>query len=98
MAGAPAGNQNGTKQKRLLSDCLKRELTQRPDDVLAITNKLIESAKAGEAWAMALIHDRVDGKAPQPVVGGDEDDPALKVLSEITIRAIDADRSTAKGG
>jgi hypothetical protein len=98
MAGAPAGNRNGTKQKRLLSDCLKRELTQRPDDILAIANKLIESAKAGEPWAMALIHDRVDGKAPQPVVGGDDDDPAVKVLTEITIRAIDADRSTAKGG
>jgi hypothetical protein len=98
MAGAPAGNRNGTKQKRLLSDCLKRELTQRPGDILAIANKLIESAKAGEPWAMALIHDRVDGKAPQPVVGGDDDDPAVKVLTEITIRAIDADRSTAKGG
>lgn len=74
MAGAPTGNQNGTKQKRLLSDCLKRELTQRPGDVLAIANKLIESAKAGEAWAMTLIHERVDGKLPQPVVGSDDPD------------------------
>lgn len=74
MAGAPVGNTNGAKQKRMLADCLKRELTQRPDDVLAIANKLIESAKAGEAWAMALIHERVDGKLPQPVVGSDDPD------------------------
>jgi hypothetical protein len=76
MAGAPVGNANGAKQKRLLADCLKRELTQRPQDILAIANKLIESAKAGEAWAMTLIHERVDGKLPQPLVGGDDDDDA----------------------
>jgi hypothetical protein len=74
--GAPVGNNNGAKQKRLLTDALKRELTQRPDDVLAIANKLIERAKEGDSWAMALIHDRVDGKAPQPLVGGDEEDGA----------------------
>jgi hypothetical protein len=72
--GAPVGNQNGAKQKRLLTDTLKRELTQRPEDVLAIANKLIEAAKAGEPWAQSLIHDRVDGKAPQPIVGGDDED------------------------
>jgi hypothetical protein len=74
--GAPAGNANAAKSKRLLTDALKRELTQRPEDVLAIANKLIEAAKKGEPWAMSLIHDRVDGKAPQPLVGGDEEDGA----------------------
>lgn len=78
MAGAPLGNRNGTKKNRLLTDCLKRELTQNPDDVLAVTRKLIEAAKAGEAWAQALIHDRVDGKVPQPLVG-DDDEPAMKM-------------------
>lgn len=85
MAGAPVGNTNAAKQKRLLTDALKRELTQRPDDVLAIANKLIDSAKAGEPWAMSLIHDRVDGKAPQPIVGDDSEDPIriAKVAREI---------------
>lgn len=59
----------------MLADCLKRELTQNPQDVLAIATKLIASAKAGESWAMQLIHDRVDGKLPQPVVGDDDEDP-----------------------
>jgi hypothetical protein len=77
MAGAPIGNTNGAKQKRLLSDCLKRELTQKPDDVLAIARKLIESAKEGQAWAMALVHERVDGKMPQAIVG-DDDEPPVK--------------------
>jgi hypothetical protein len=70
--GAPIGNTNGTKKHRLLSDSLKRELTQNPDDVLAITRRLIEAAKAGEPWAQTLVHDRSDGKVPQPIVGDDE--------------------------
>lgn len=81
MAGAPVGNTNGSKAKRLLSDTLKRELTQNPQDVLAIAQKLIESAKAGEAWAMQLIHDRVDGKVPQPLTGSDDpEDSPLRLL------------------
>ena len=76
MAGAPVGNTNGAKQKRLLSDCLKRELTQKPEDILAIARKLIESAKEGQPWAMNLLHERVDGKVPQALVG-DDDEPAI---------------------
>lgn len=83
--GAPLGNQNGSKQKRLLTDCLKRELTQNPEDVLAVTRKLIESAKAGEAWAQTLIHERCDGKVPQPIVGDDDHPPVGIATIERTI-------------
>ncbi len=80
--GAPAGNQNARKQNRVLTDSLRRELTQHPEDVLAITRKLIEAAKSGEAWAQTLVHDRSDGKVPQPVVGDNEEDP-INILSRI---------------
>lgn len=92
MAGAPIGNKNGLKKHRILGDTLKRELTQNPEDVLAIARKLIESAKAGEAWAQQLVHDRVDGKVPQPVVGDDEED-AIRTVSEVIMRAVDATSS-----
>lgn len=64
--------------------------------------KLVELMNCGSprtevAAAQALL-DRGYGKPAQAIIGGDDDDPAVKVLSEITIRAIDADRSTAKGG
>jgi hypothetical protein len=99
MAGAPVGNRNGAKANRMLTDALKRELTQRPEDVLAIARRLIESAKSGDPWAQNLIYDRVDGKVPQALIGGDEDDPAISVVQEILIRAIDAtgDRPTKEG-
>jgi hypothetical protein len=93
MPGAPLGNANGAKKNRLLTSALKRELTQNPEDVTAIARKLIESAKAGESWAMALIHDRVDGKAPQPIVGGDDDDSPIKTVTRIELVNLD-ERST----
>jgi hypothetical protein len=85
---APLGNQNASKKNRVLTDSLRRELAQNPEDVLAITRKLIEAAKSGEPWAQALVHDRSDGKVPQAIIGGDEDDPAVKV-EQIIIRAVD---------
>lgn len=87
MAGAPVGNRNGVKKQRLLGDCLKRELTQSPEDVLAIARRVIEGAKAGEPWAVALAYDRTDGKLPQPIVGDDSEDPIS--FNEILIKAVD---------
>lgn len=97
MAGAPEGNQNARKRNRLLTDTLKRELTQKPEDVLAIVLKLIEDAKAGDAAARGLLFDRVDGKVPQPLVGDDEHDAIS--LKEILIRSVAAsDRPPTEGG
>lgn len=81
---APEGNQNARKRNRLLTDALKRELTQNPEDVLAIAQKLIQSAKDGEPWAQALIHERVDGKVPQALVG-DEDEPPILLKGVIEL-------------
>jgi hypothetical protein len=83
MAGAPEGNQNSTREKRMLTSILKRELIQRPEDALAIVNKMITAAIAGEPWAVKEIFDRAEGKPKQPVVGGDDDDSPLKVVHKI---------------
>lgn len=88
MAGAPLGNRNGAKKNRLLTDALRRELVQNPDDAVAIARKTIECAKNGEAWAQALAYERLDGKVPQAIVGDDEEDPVS--IREILIRAVDA--------
>jgi hypothetical protein len=95
--GAPTGNQNGAKKNRLLTDALRRELVQNPDDAVAIARKTIECAKAGEPWAQNLAYERLDGKVPQAIVGDDEEAPIT--IREIVIRAVDAasDRSTSQG-
>jgi hypothetical protein len=74
---APVGNQNAAKKNRMLTDALKRELTQNPEEVRKIARKVIDSAIEGQPWAQQLIHDRVDGKVPQPVVGDDDEPPVM---------------------
>jgi hypothetical protein len=91
MAGAPEGNQNASKSKRMFNSALKRALTQGPQRLEAVVEKLISLAEQGESWAVKELIDRVDGKAPQPVVGGDDDDNPISV-KEIVIRAVDAAR------
>lgn len=39
--------------------------------------------------AAQIILDRAYGKVPQSVIGGDEGDPALRVLNEVVYRVID---------
>lgn len=88
LEGGQPGNTNGTKSKRVLADALKRELAQRPERVVSIIKRLLDEAEAGEAWAMDLVFERVDGKLPQPIVG-DSDEPGIK-FAEIIVRAIAA--------
>ena len=97
MAGAPEGNQNASKSKRIFTAALKRVLTQAPNEVDDIVNMLIGKAKEGEPWAVKELIDRVDGKAPQPLTGGDDDENPITV-KEILIRAIAPDRSTEESG
>ena len=91
--GAPTGNSNATKGKRLFNSALKRALTQGPERIEKIVNMLIEQAEAGEPWAVKELIDRVDGKPAQSIIGGDDDDPAIRTVSEILIRAVDAANS-----
>lgn len=48
-----------------------------------VAEELVNQALAGEGWAIKEIADRTDGKVPQAVIGGDEDDPAVSVIAEI---------------
>lgn len=97
MAGAPEGNHNARKRPRLLTDALRRELTQKPEEALGVARKLIESALAGESWAQNLLWERSEGRMPQAIVGDDEQDPIS--LREILIRSVNTrDRPTTEGG
>jgi hypothetical protein len=64
--GAPEGNQNAKKGK-LFYDALRKILVQEDHKRLhKITEKLVQSAENGDAWAVKEIMDRIDGKAVQP--------------------------------
>lgn len=45
----------------------------------AVADALVEKGMAGDVQAIKEIADRIDGKVPQGVIGGEEDDPPIRV-------------------
>jgi len=88
MAGRPAGSQNKDKPFR---DAIRMESIlaesgeaspAKPGSLRYIARQLL--IRAGEETAAAReIGDRLDGKPAQAIIGGDEDDPGVKIISRI---------------
>lgn len=92
--GAPLGNQNAARAKKW-REAIMRALARKSGSVEAGLDAAADKLAAlaidqSDKWALEEIGNRLDGKPAQAIIGGDEDDPALKVLTEITIRAVDA--------
>ena len=49
----------------------------------------VKKALTGDVPAIKELADRVDGKVPQGVIGGEDDDPAVKVLHQIERLIVD---------
>jgi len=56
----------------------------------AVADALVDRAMSGDVQAIKEIADRIDGKVPQGVVGGDEGDNPI--ITEIVIRGVSASR------
>jgi hypothetical protein len=93
-SGGQPGNQNAAKGK-LWQQAIKRALARASNSTVDSgldrgADELVKAFFAGEQWAIKELGDRLDGKPAQAIVGGGEDDPAIKTVSEILIRAVDA--------
>lgn len=86
--GAQPGNQNATKRTRIISDAIRRKLVQDPARAARIAESILVGAENGDLGCFKELLDRVEGKAPQPIVGDDDSDPIS--IKELVIRAIDA--------
>jgi hypothetical protein len=86
-----AGNANsGRKQEKPFRDALRIELAAAGEDSKAlrkIARALIEKAGEGDMQAIKELADRVDGKVPQGLIGGDEDDNPLQLVTKIELVA-----------
>ena len=80
--GAPVGNQNAAKGK-MFEGALKRALARNDGSLNKIADELVSKAITGEQWAVQMVADRLDGKAKQQIVGGDEDDNPLRFVARI---------------
>jgi hypothetical protein len=54
----------------------------------AVADALVNKAISGDVAAIKEVADRLDGKVPQGVIGGDEDDNPI--VQEIIIRGVSA--------
>lgn len=86
--GAPVGNQNAAKGK-MFEGALKRALARNDGSLNRIADELVNKAIDGEQWAVQMVADRLDGKAKQQVVGGDEDDNPLRFIARIERVVVD---------
>jgi hypothetical protein len=93
--GAQPGNQNAKKAKRW-QDALNKALARFESAELKvaagqaldkIAEGVVAQALAGDKDSWQEIANRLDGKVPQALIGGGDDDPAIKV-EEIVIRAV----------
>jgi hypothetical protein len=94
-----AGNANsGRKQEKPFRDALRIELAAAEGNqrgLRLIARKLIEAAEEGKMDAIKELADRMDGKAPQAIVG-DEENP-LEVVHRIERQIVRANPSDSNG-
>jgi hypothetical protein len=85
--GAQPGNQNAKKAKRW-QDALNKALARFESDELKVkagealdkvAETVVQQALAGNKDAWQEISQRLDGKVPQALIGGDEDDAPIRI-------------------
>jgi hypothetical protein len=90
---APLGNQNAAKAKRW-QDALNKALARyaTPDGRIKagealdkIAELVVEKAIGGDKDSILEIGNRLDGKPAQAIIGGDDDQPPLKIEGRIKL-------------
>lgn len=87
-----SGNPKGRRQEKPFADALRMELLAAGEDHKAlrlVARKLIQCAQDGDGWAVKELLDRTDGKVPQGIIGGGEDDAPflVSVIERRIVRA-----------
>ena len=83
-----AGNQEAKKANHKKPRIITQKLIARLNDAdgAALDRMLaaiIAKAQEGDVPAFKEIMDRVEGKPAQAIIGGDDDDPAIKLIHRI---------------
>lgn len=87
-------NPRGQQRDKPFRDALRLELAAAGEDQKALRaiakNLIAEAQKTDNALgAIREIADRMDGKVPQGLIGGDEDDNPIRTVTEIRTTIID---------
>lgn len=63
--GGQPGNTNAKKENRLITDALRRVVTQSPEKLRKACEKVLDDAVGGNLGAFSVIADRLEGKPAQ---------------------------------
>lgn len=77
-----SGNPNGRPKIKPFREAIQRALEEAGDDKLAlqaVATALVGKAMSGDVPAIKELADRMDGKVAQAIIGGEEEDPEIKV-------------------
>ena len=74
QSGNPAGRPKSKPFRDALNEAIKEQ------GLLPAAQALVAKANSGDVAALKELADRIDGKVPTPVVGGGEDDEAVKLV------------------
>ena len=85
MAGRPPKEKSFAN---MLNIAIKQAHDEGRDKLRAVADALVDKAISGDVQAIKEVADRLDGKVPQGIVGGDEGDNPI--VHEIVIRGISA--------
>lgn len=89
-----SGNPGGRPKLKRWREAIEKALSTNPSGepnlelLEAVSTALVIAAKAGDMQAIKEIGDRIDGRVPQGLVGGDDEDRPL-IPEKITVEFID---------
>lgn len=84
--GAPEGNQNAVKKRRVVFDTLTKVAVQNPDKLRKACEILLDKAEEGDIQAFKEIRDTLDGKPAQTIIGDDENPLSIQLIRRIIVR------------
>jgi len=93
-SGAQPGNTNATKDKRLITDELRRCVTQSPEKLKAACMKVLNDAVDGNLAAFSVMADRLDGKPAQSHLHGEDSDNPFTMLGKVILHKANESNST----
>ena len=95
MAQADFHNVLPVDKDKPFRDALRMEIAEAGEDrkrLRVVARALLAKAEAGDVAAIKEVADRLDGKVAQAIIGGDDDEPAIKI-TRIELVAADVGRA-----
>jgi hypothetical protein len=87
VSGNPGGRPKRAKltYDALIIELKSREAEKDPRGIRKIVQKVVDLAEGGEKWAVEFVRDTTDGKPTQAIVGGDEDDNPISLVTRVRL-------------